>query len=154
MAENKQFAEMLLKFEQPKTAEEARELSRALRSAAERLKRKSAELEEKEEAERAARRRAMQLELKKRFAEFVIERVLTDAAALSLFESYGEALKASVAKSAQKIEAAERERDVMTGDDRRRAQSAINEIAKDHIFDSELAELYDELNMGVVLGKS
>lgn len=80
----------------PTTAEEARDLQRRCRSVADKFARKVEELEEQARAEREARARAraMQADFLNTFGAFVLDAVSTDAAALSLFETYGETLRA------------------------------------------------------------
>lgn len=78
----------------PTTAEEARDLQRRCRSVADKFAREADALEEQARAEREARARAMQADFLNTFGAFVLDAVSTDAAALSLFETYGETLRA------------------------------------------------------------
>lgn len=96
---------LIAKIGTAKTADEARELSKKLRTLAERYRRDADRLEEKELLAREARTKAMQSDFLTTFGSFVLDAVSTDAAALSLFESYGDTLRAHANQARTRIAA-------------------------------------------------
>lgn len=120
----------------PTTAEEARDLQRRCRSVADRFAREADALDEKARAEREARAQAMQTDFLTTFGAFVLDAVSTDAAALSLFETYGETLRAYEAEARTRVASLE------GADDTARANS-LGQAKADLERFSDLLAIYE-----------
>lgn len=100
-----ELVELMEKIGTAKTAAGGRDLSKNLRTLAERYRRDAERLEEDERLAREERTKAMQSDFLTTFGSFVLDAVSTDAAALSLFESYGDTLRAHANQARTRIAA-------------------------------------------------
>jgi len=106
-AREAEIRELMSRVGEPTSAEEARDLQKKLRALADRYARTAEQLEEEARKERERRAQAMQTDFLKTFGAFVLDAVATDAAALSLFETYGDTLRAYESEARSRVAALE-----------------------------------------------